>query len=187
MAKGKIKKALGKAKAFGGKHFHHPKQLLANAKTPAMQIGLAAGGAIAAQKWLNFKELFKDQYAKDPEGILFKHEGLIKVGGAIVTIAMVKTMPEWMKWLVIGIGIQGAIISVKQYTKDATTGKSFVDQIGDKEFEDSINALVDDIKQKSVAEQNRTGVGAGNELSYNSNTGVGSVQGMGLNDNEYGY
>ena len=123
----------------------------------------------------------KDKYAANPDAVFFKHEGLIKVGGAIITIAMWKTMPEWAKWLVIGVGIQGAIIAVKQYTKNKTTGESFVNQIGTEDYENAINSLAAEIK--SVSEKERTSVGdlgAQNELAFNSSTGVGSVQGMGM-------
>lgn len=183
MAK-KLKAKYHAAKASAKKH---GKNFIVNAKQPAMQIGLATAGIVATQKFLDFKTLMKDQYAKNPDAIYFKHEGLIKVGGAIVTIAMWKNMPEWAKWLVIGVGIQGAIVAVRTYTKNKESGQSLVNQIGTAEYEEAINSLAAEIK--SVAERERTsvgdiqdnitGVGAFNELQMNSATGVGGVQGMG--------
>lgn len=162
----------------------HGKNFMVNAKQPAMQIGLATAGVIGTQKFLDFKTLMKDQYAKNPDAIYFKHEGLIKVGAAIVTVAMWKNMPEWAKWLVIGVGIQGGIVAVRQYTKDKASGESLVSQIGTAEYESAINSLAAEIK--SVAERERTSVGeiednmrGTNEMLLNSATGVGSVQGMG--------
>ncbi len=179
----KKKKKIGSLKSKYAAAKGHGKNFLANAKSPAMQIGLATAGVVASQKFLNFKELMKDQYAKDPNAIFFKHEGLIKVGGAIVTIAMWKTMPEWAKWLVIGVGIQGGIVAIREYTKDGTTGNSFVSQIGETQFNDAISSLAAEIK--SVAEQSRTSVGA-NELNRNSTTSVGNIgmEGMGMGEGE---
>lgn len=168
-----LKGKFSKAKAHG-------KNFLVNAKTPAMQIGLATAGIVGAQKFLDFKDLMKDQYAKDPNAIFFKHEGLIKVGAAVVTIAMWKNMPEWVKWLVIGIGIQGGIVAVREYTKDGTTGNSFVKQIGETQFNDAINSLAAEIK--SVAEKSQTSVGL--EPNNSGNTSVGS-EGMGMGDDMY--
>ena len=177
----KLKHKYAKAKGAVKKHIAHPKDFLNNAKDPAMKIALATAGTIGAQKFLDFQTLMKDKYAKDPNNFIFKHEGLIKVGGAIVTIAMWKTMPEWLKWLVIGLGIQGAIKAVRTYTKD-DTGNSKVPQIGAGEMEEAINSLAAEIK--SVAEQERTSVGASNELAFNSATSVGSSSmGMGMDMN----
>lgn len=177
MAKGKLKAKFHKAKAGAKKH---GKNFIANAKQPAMQIGLATAGVVAAQKFLDLKTIMKDQYAKDPNSIFFKHEGLLKLGGAIITIAMWKNMPEWAKWLVIGVGIQGGIIAAREYTKNAA-GESFVKQIGEAEYNEAINSLAAEIK--SVAEESRTNVGdieGARELSRNSNTGVGDIGGMGM-------
>jgi hypothetical protein len=183
MAK-KLKHKFAKAKGSIKKHIAHPKDIIGNAKQPAMQIALATAGTIGAQKFLDFQTLMKDKYAKEPDSFIFKHEGAIKVGGAIIAIAAWKTMPEWLKWLVIGIGVQGAIKAVRQYTKD-DKGETKVPQIGAAEMDEAINSLAAEIK--SVAEKERTSVGnisdiGASELQFNSATGVGGVMGMGMDE-----
>lgn len=176
MAKGKLKAKYHKAKGAAVKR---GKDLLSNAKDPAMKIALATAGAIGTQKFLDFQTLMKDKYAQDPNSFIFKHEGLIKVGGAIITIAAWKNMPEWLKWLVIGLGIQGAIKAVRTYSKDSATNESKIPSIGMAEMDEAINSLAAEIK--SVAEHERTTVGelGASELAFNSATGVGGVMGMG--------
>lgn len=182
MAKGKLKAKYQKAKASAKKR---GKDIITNAKEPAMQIALATAGAIGTQKFLDFQTMMKDQYAKDPNSFVFKHEGIIKVGAAVITIAAWKNMPEWLKWLVIGLGVQGAIKAVRTYTKDSATNETKVPSIGAAEMDEAINSLAAEIK--SVAEQERTSVGnlGVGELSFNSSTGVGSVMGMGSDMNYF--
>src|SRR5690606_6956895 len=179
--KKKLKHKYKKSKISG---IRGAKDIVSNAKEPAMQIALATAGVIGTQKFLDFQTLMKDKYAKDPNNFIFKQEGLIKVGGAIIAVAAWKNMPEWLKWLVIGVGIQGAIKAVRQYTKD-DKGESKVPHIGAAEMEEAINSLAAEIK--SVAEKERTSVAAigevgAAELTFNSSTGVGAVHGMGAED-----
>jgi hypothetical protein len=176
--KGNTKK---KAKSKGGKKG----DLMNTAKMTGMEIAVMTGGVIAAQKFGDFKTIFKDQYAKDPNAFLFKHEGLIKVGAAIFAYHNSKNASDIVKQLIIGVGIQGAIVQVRAMTKDSATGKSIVDQIGAEGYDEAMNALSEEVKNLSVAEQNRTTV-SGPEQVFDSNTSVSGVSsvGMGVDDTD---
>lgn len=82
------------------------KDFMSNAKTPAMMGVLIAGGAIASQKFLNLQTLLKNQ---DPNSFFIKHQGGIKAIAGITTLAMWKNAPDWAKWLIMGVIVQGAI------------------------------------------------------------------------------
>lgn len=166
----------GKAKDFGK-----------GAMDAAKPILLGTTGVIVGQKFLDFKTLFPNV---SPDKFFIKHEGLIKMGGVIVTLAMWKKCPELLKWLLIGVAIQGGIKAVRQYTMN-DAGKAFVEQIGAGNFDKDILALAAEIK--NVTTQYPTGVGAPMDTKVNqsleNNPAVNlnmnaatSVGGMGFGD-----
>lgn len=183
------KKAKAKKKGGFKKKSGKKGDLMGTAKVTGMEILAISGGVLAAQKFADFKEVFKDQYAKDPQGMMFKHEGLIKVAAAIFAYHNSKNAPEIVRQLIIGLGIQGAILAIREFTKDPKTGESMFKTIGQTDYDEAINALAAEVK--SVAEVDRTGVGSGEDeinmhgpdQSFDSQTGVGNVYGMGM-DNE---
>src|SRR5258706_5876039 len=86
-----------------------------NAKDPAITLLAITGGAIASNQFLDFGKMFK---TADPNGFLIKHQGGIKAAGAIGAVMLYgKKMPLWMKMLVIGAGVAGAIKEVKELSK----------------------------------------------------------------------
>lgn len=161
---------LGKGKGIAG-----------NIMKEAKPIVLTTTGVIAAQKFLDFKTLFPNV---DKEKFFIKHEGLIKMGGVIVTLAMWKKCPDWLKWVLIGVAIQGGIKAVRQYTM-SDAGKAFVEQIGAGDYDQAIMDAANEIK--GINEESKTGVAGTNfkkelnpsvNLVQYSNTGVA---GMGMN------
>lgn len=137
----------------------------------AYPIGLTTAGVVAAQKFMDFKTLFPNVA---PDKFFIKHEGAIKVGGVIVTFMMWKNMPDYMRWLLIGVAVQGGIKAVRQYTT-GSNGKSFVDQIGaDDEYNAAIQAAANRVK---ILTENNVGVSGENEV-------IG-VNGMGADPNEW--
>ena len=78
---------------------------------PAIDLLAITGGAIASNQFLDFSKMFKNA---DPEGFMIKHQGGIKAGAAVIGIGLFgKKMPRWVKMLVIGAGVAGAIKEVK--------------------------------------------------------------------------
>jgi hypothetical protein len=123
-----------------------------------MEIGkpvlLGTTGVIVAQKFLDFKTLFPNV---TPDKFFIKHEGLIKVGAVIVTLAMWKKCPELLKWLLIGVAIQGGIKAVRTYTM-GDAGKAFVESIGAGEYDKDILSLAAAVK--NATNEFPTGVGS---------------------------
>lgn len=158
------------------------KSAVANGKP----IFLTTAGIIASQKFLDAKTFFPNV---DPNKWFIKHEGAIKVGGVLVTLALWKKCPEMVKWLLIGIAIQGAIKETRVLTM-SKEGKAFVDQIGAGEYDEQINSMAEEIKKMAEADisgitNNDYSSVAGNDvnpsvlLMENSQTGV---SGMGNDD-----
>lgn len=176
----KLKGLLGKGKGFMGS--------LVTEGTP---IVLTTAGVIAGQKFLDFKTLFPNV---KPDEFFIKHEGLIKLGGVVVTLALWKNCPVWLKWILIGVAIQGGIKAVRQYTM-SDAGKAFVEQIGEGDYDTAIMDAARSIH--SITNEFKTGVadvemGAkkfGTDMNKERNPAVDLVQysntgvsGMGMED-----
>ena len=156
------------------------KGIASNAMAVAKPILLTTGGVVAAQKFLDFKQLFPNV---KPDNFMMKHEGLIKVGGVVVTLAVWKNCPEWVKYLLMGVAIQGGIKAIKQYTMNKE-GKAFIDNIGagkyDAEIEEAarqINALTTEFTTQVAGTNKRVELNPAVVLSNYSDTGVA---GMGM-------
>jgi hypothetical protein len=112
-----------------------------------------------------------------PDSPFIKHEGLIKLGAAVIALSMFgNKMPMPLKFIIAGVGVQGGIKAVKQYTMN-DAGKSFIDSIG--KYDDEINEAAKKILD-FAANTSQTGVSGpntSNALMTNSNTGV---SGMGV-------
>lgn len=162
----------------------------------AQPILLGTAGVIAGQKFLDFKTLFPNV---DPNKFFIKHEGVIKVGGVVVALAVFKNLPEWAKYLLIGVAIQGGIKAVRTYTKNPE-GKAFVDQIGAGAFDAEINGLAAAVRNATNefttsvgADEMLMGLGAGVDqylernpavnLNRNAAVSVG-MNGMGIGEDE---
>lgn len=89
------------------------KDFMKNVQAPAMMGGLIAAGAIGSQKFLDLKTWMKDA---PPDAFYIKHQGAIKAGAGIVSLAMWKGAPDWAKWLIMGVIIQGIIQEARQLT-----------------------------------------------------------------------
>lgn len=152
------------------------KGLAKNIGNEALPIVMTTAGVIVGQKFLDFKTLLPN--AK-PDSFFMKHEGLVKLGAAILALAMFKKLPMPVRFLIAGVGVQGGIKAVRQYTMN-DAGKSFVDQIG--EYDNEINEAADKIL-KFAANTSNTSVAGGGPTSTNlrvdSNT---SVAGMGADE-----
>ena len=144
-----------------------------------MPVGLATAGIIGTQKFLDFKTLFPNV---DPNKWFIKHEGAVKVGGVAVAFMLFQKMPDWAKWLLIGVAVQGAVKEIGTLTTNKE-GKRFFEQIGAGDYDEQINSLAAEIK--NATNEFTTGVGAGvNQqtelnpavaLNVNASTGVGGV------------
>lgn len=172
---GKFSGMLGKGKGFG-------KSVMNEALPPL----LITAGVVGSQKFLDFKTVAeKFNLTVKPDSFFMKHEGIIKMGGVVVTLAMWKKCPVWLKWLLIGVAVQGGIKAVKQYTiNDA--GKSFIDYIGDgNNYSDEINEAAKQIID-FAANTSNTGVSGENTSTLLNAYSATGVSGMG-SDNDYNY
>jgi len=162
------------------------KGLMKNVGSEALPIIMTTAGVVVGQKFLDFKTLLPN--AK-PDSFFMKHEGLVKLSGAIIALAMFKKLPMPVRFMIAGIGVQGGIKAVRQYTMN-DAGKAFMEQIGaDSQYNDEINAAADKILSFAANTSNTSVSGNGkklntsNELRSNSQTGV---SGMGADD-EFDY
>lgn len=160
------------------------KGIAAGAMAAAKPILMTTAGVVGAQKFMDFKTLFPNV---SPDKFFIKHEGAIKVGAVVVTLAMWKNCPEWAKYLLMGVAIQGGIKAVRQYSM-GDAGKAFIEQIGAGAYDEQIMALASDIK--NATNEFPTGVAGSNmrfelapsvDLIRNSSTGVA---GMGISDSD---
>lgn len=169
------------------------KGVMKGAITTVKDVALITGGAIAAQKFLDFKTIFPNV---DPNKWFIKHEGAIKVGAVVLTLAMWKKAPEWLKFVLWGIAVQGALKEIRTLTMNAE-GKAFFDSIGAGAYDNEIKEAARNIEgitteyQSGVSGEEQ-GVGTTDmriqrdpavTLSQNSQTGV-SGMGMGDYDND---
>ena len=150
-------------------------------------IALITVGAIAAQKFLDFKTIFPNV---DVNKWFIKHEGAIKVGAVVITIAMWKKMPVWLKFVLWGVAVQGALKEIRTLTMNAD-GKAFFDSIGAGQYDAEIAEAAKRIE--GITTEYHSGVsgeeqGVGRTmnnpvvtLSHNAQTGV---SGMGLGDED---
>lgn len=171
-------------------------QMGKNLSEPGAQMAVMTASILAAQKFADVKKIFPNV---DPEKWYIKHQGLLKVGGVLITMAMWNKMPKEVRWILMGLAIQGAIQAAVQYTK-GETGESFFQQIGnnnqriatDEEMEAAAKEILDATNQypsgvAGVVTNMPTGVGAGygsQALEENATTGVA---GMGMNGNFGGF
>lgn len=156
------------------------KGLMKNVVSEGVPIIMTTAGVVVAQKFLDFKTLLPN--AK-PDAFYMKHEGLVKLGGAIIALAMFKKLPMPVRFLIAGIGVQGGIKAVRQYTMN-DAGKAFMDQIGENNnYSDEINEAAAKILSFAANTSNTSvsGPNTSNVLKANSNTGV---SGMGMNDDD---
>lgn len=174
---------MSKLKAFGAKG----KNIMTNVITNGKPIALATVGVVGAQKFLDFKTMFPNV---DPNKFFIKHEGAIKLGGVVLTLSMWKNCPEWLRWILIGVAIQGGIKATRQYTMNAA-GTAFVEQIGAGKYDAEIAAAAREIQ--NAATEFPTSV-AGTSMFNENNPSVNLIQnsqtgvaGMGMNDNESAY
>ena len=145
------------------------KGIAKNVMNDGKDILLIGGGIMAAQKFADFKTLFPNV---DPNKVWIKHEGGIKFGAAMITLAVFKKLPQWAKCLIMGVAIQGLIKETRTLTMNAA-GEAFVKQIGDGDYNQQINDLAEEIKNMSGADNN----GANSRyssVSGNNNNGANS-------------
>lgn len=91
------------------------KDFMNNAKAPAMMGALIVGGAIGSQKFLNVETWMKNA---DPNAFYVKHQGGIKALVGIATLAAWKNCPDWAKWLIMGVIVQGLIQETRTLAGD---------------------------------------------------------------------
>ena len=91
----------------------------------AGKLGAVALGTVASAKFLDFNQIFSNQPA---DSLLRKNQGLIKVGAAILLMPMIKN--DMLKMVLLGVGVEGGIRSLRRFTTSAETGDSFFPQIG---------------------------------------------------------
>jgi hypothetical protein len=123
-------------KGFGKDLLHDGKDVL-----------LIGTGIVATQKFADFKTLFPNV---DPAKVWMKHEGAIKFGAALITLAAFKKMPGWLQCLVMGVAIQGGIKELRTLTMN-DAGESFVKSIGDGDYNQQINDLAEEIKKAGMS------------------------------------
>lgn len=149
---------------------------------------VATAGVIGAQKFLDFKTMFPQV---DPTKWFMKHEGAVKAGAVLVTLAMWQKCPPMLKWLLWGVAIQGSLKEVRTLTMNPE-GKAFFESIGAGEYDNLIDQMANNIKNEAG-----TVKGLGDSItnnSYSSVSGPGDaipqnnastgVAGMGWNDDD---
>lgn len=160
------------------------KGLVKNVANEAIPIAMITVGVVATQKFLDFKTLLPNAPV---DAFYMKHEGLVKVAGSIILLSMpfAKKIPMPIRYAIMGVGVQGAIKAVRQYSTNATTGKSFVDQIGN-QFSEEINEAAKKIKSFAANTSNTSvsGPDTSQTLKLNSATGV---SGMGISNESMDY
>lgn len=152
-------------KGFGKDLLHDGKDVL-----------LIGTGIVATQKFADFKTLFPNV---DPNKFWMKHEGGIKFGAALITLAAFKKMPGWLQCLVMGVAIQGGIKELRTLTMNEA-GESFVKSIGDGDYNQQINDLAEEIKKAGMSGINPTSQGYSAVSGVNpTGQGYSAVSGMG--------
>lgn len=165
----------------------HAKDFMGSAMTNGKIIGLTAAGAIVAQKMLDLEAIgAKAGLAADNP--IIKHQGAVKVVAVIAANHfLAKKMPDPVKWLLIGVGIQGALQEIR-----VIAGGDKVPQIG-KDIENLDEQMREAAKEiKNAMHGNPTNEyptsvsgnptteyptavsGFGNDQELHSSTGVGS-------------
>jgi len=131
---------------------------------------LIAGGMIVSSHVFSFKKLFKNAPA---DAWYIKHEGALKLGLGVGALALFgHKMQPWMKWLVIGVAVHGAIVAARQYTTNEA-GVAMFDPIGRSSTDEEMEAAA-----RRVAGDSGSSV-AGNEQTLDLDTGSSSVAGFG--------
>src|SRR6185295_402269 len=129
-------------------------------------------GIIAAQKFLDAKTLLPNQ---DPNKWFMKHEGAIKFGGVIITLAIWKKCPPLVKYLLWGLAIQGAIKEARTLTMNDQGVAAFT-QIGSMgEYDAAIQKMAEEIKNAAAGNMSGTSDITANNYSSvagNNNQGV---------------
>ena len=134
------------------------KQATKTLGTDAMDVGLMIGGAVAAKKFLDFSNIFKNQ--KEDSAII-KYQGGIKLVGGLVGRGMVKN--KYVKNLLTGVAFEGGLSLLRNVTmKD---GKSFFEPIGNED--DGMEGI------KDIDKEMERGVGENYEGSVG---GVGDAE-----------
>jgi len=169
----------------------------------AGEVGVITGGIIVTKKFLDFKNLFKNQIAANPDyanKFHIKHQGIIKVAAGTIGASMVKN--PWIKLALIGMAVEGAITEIRVLTTNKETGASFFDQIGAGESQMDLEMLEAAKMIKGNEEEGMEGVGAdygdryatmvsGNDYGDRYATSVGQFTGRGgnidLNDMQSSY
>lgn len=98
-----------------------------------IDLGEMIGGAVLSKKFLDFSNLsfFKDGAAKSPDGWqakAIKYQGGIKVLGALIGRTYVKN--KHIKAILYGVGFEGGLNLVRQFTNKKDGSGNYVDQIG---------------------------------------------------------
>ena len=145
MASASVAKIQLHAKDFGQTAMHNGKI-----------VGLLAVGTVASQKFLDFgalAERFKLNVS--PDNALIKHQGAVKLVGGIAALHIWgKKMPDWAKWLIIAVMLQGGL----QELNTLTGGKS--GQVGDKDLNEQMKDAASEIEKamSGVTDQYTTSV-----------------------------
>jgi len=99
------------------------------------EVGVVTGGALLTTKFLDFNILFKDQIAKDPTFAnkwYIKYQAPIKLVAGTFLASYVKN--PWLKLAFIGIGVNGAIGTIRMATAKSD-GTNFFNSVGQAEFD----------------------------------------------------
>lgn len=120
----------------------HAKDFAATAMHNGKIVGLLAIGTVVSQKFLDFEAIAKRiKPDMKTDTMLFKHQGAIKLVGGIAALHIWgKKMPDWAKWLVIAVMLQGGL----QELNTLTGGKT--GQIGDAELDQQMKDAAEEIK-----------------------------------------
>lgn len=126
------------------------------------EVGAITGGIILTKKFLDFKVLFKNQIAADPNyanKFHIKHQGAIKLVGGAALACFIKN--PWIRMFAIGIAIEGAITETRTLTTNAE-GVSFFDSIGAGGEDDGDTGAID----QELIEAARETSGRGGQKSF---------------------
>jgi hypothetical protein len=125
----------------------HAKDFAGTAMQNGKIVALVSAGAIASQKFLDLKELatkfnMNIEVGSTTEKIL-DHQGAIKVAITITAMHFMKNKMDkhaWLKWIMIGLMLQGALQEINQLTGDKAG------QIGESNLDEEFKKAAEEIK-----------------------------------------
>lgn len=140
----------------------------------AAEVGVAGGTMLVTAKFLDFKTLFKNRIAKDPNFAnvwWIRHEGLWKFGGGIGLAIYAKN--PWVRLIGIAIAIVGFVQEAIILTTDSK-GTSIFNKIGANDATDeALLKAAENVSGNNPTREFPTSVGTNPTKEFPTNVGWG--------------